>query len=152
MTTPSKAANLDEAVERLREIISDDEIVRVHGNARFGSLSPRDVVADGVRKYAVGFEGGYTKLCILLEHGLITKPRPGSSKASLTEKGKRYARVLHGIDRDALSASNARAEAAEEALREIIRDAAPWANDESLVADALIDRARTTLASMTEKG
>lgn len=77
------------------EIISDEEIARVHGHANFGTLSPREVVNDGVRKYAVGFQGGHTQLCILREHGLITKPRSGSYQANLTMKGKRYARSIY---------------------------------------------------------
>lgn len=84
---------------RLSEIISDAEIARVHGNADFGAMTPRDVVSDGVRKYAVGYESGYTQLQILLEHRLITKPRPGSYRADLTKKGKKYARVLYQIDK-----------------------------------------------------
>ena len=79
----------------LEAIISDEEIMRVHGRADFGpTMTPRDVVNEGVRKYAVGYTSGYTQLTILLEHGLITKPRPGRYEASLTKKGKRYARAL----------------------------------------------------------
>lgn len=87
----------------LDELISDAEIARIHDHANFGSMSPRDVVNDGVRKYAVGYEGGSTQIAILLEHGLITKPRPGSYAANLTAKGKRYARVLFHIDKDRLA-------------------------------------------------
>lgn len=79
----------------LAAIISDDEVARVHGHANFGAISPREVVNDGVRKYAVGYHSGHTQLCILMEHGLITKPRPGSYDANLTKKGKKYARVLY---------------------------------------------------------
>jgi hypothetical protein len=79
--------------EDVRHIIPDEEIVRVHGNANFGSLSKRKVVNEGVLKYAFGYEGGYTQLCILLEHGLIKKPKPMSYKSTLTEKGKRYLRA-----------------------------------------------------------
>lgn len=83
----------------LSEIISDAEIVRVHGSANFGpGLTPREVVNDGVRKYAVGYHSGHTQLCILMEHGLITKPRPGRYDANLTKKGKKYGRVLFRID------------------------------------------------------
>lgn len=83
-------------VDVLAEIISDAEIVRVHGHANFGpTMTPRDVVNEGVLKYAIGYHSGHTQLTILLEHGLITKPRPGSYDASLTKKGKRYARALH---------------------------------------------------------
>ena len=79
---------------RLLEIVTDAEIARVHGHANFGTMTAREVVNDGVRKYAVGYHSGYTQLSILLEHGLITKPRPGSHDANLTKKGKAYARAL----------------------------------------------------------
>lgn len=102
----------------LEAIISDEEIVRVHGHANFGpTMTPRDVVNEGVRKYAVGYTSGYTQLTILLEHGLITKPRPGRYEASLTKKGKRYARALgmyHAIDR--ATAAEAQLAKAKEAL------------------------------------
>lgn len=83
-----------DALEKLAAIVSDAEIARVHGSANFGAMTPRDVVNDGVRKYAVGYTGGHTQLCILLEHRLITKPRPGRYDANLTKKGKAYARAL----------------------------------------------------------
>ena len=76
------------------EIISDAEIIRVHAYANFGSMTPRQVVNDGVRKYAVGFTGGSTQVAILREHGLIKKPKGCGYKADLTEKGKRYARAI----------------------------------------------------------
>lgn len=77
------------------QIISDEEIIRVHAYANFGSMTPRDVVNDGVRKYAVGFTGGSTQVAILREHGLITKPNGAGYRANLTEKGKRYARAIY---------------------------------------------------------
>lgn len=81
---------------RLAEIISDDEVIRVHGHANFGpTMTPRAVVNEGVLKYAIGYHSGHTQLSILLEHGLIIKPRPGSYDANLTKKGKKYARALH---------------------------------------------------------
>ena len=79
---------------RLAEIISDAEIIRVHAYANFGSMTPREVVNDGVRKTAVGYHCGHTQVCILREHGLITKSRGMSFDVNLTKKGKRYARVL----------------------------------------------------------
>ena len=77
------------------KIISDEEIIHVHACANFGSMTPRDVVNDGVRKYAVGFTGGSTQVAILREHGLITAPRGAGYRANLTEKGKRYARAIY---------------------------------------------------------
>lgn len=78
----------------LDEIISDAAIIRVHGNANFGSMDPREVVNDGVRKSAIGYHCGHTQVCILREHGLITKSRGMSFDVNLTKKGKRYARAL----------------------------------------------------------
>ena len=76
------------------DIISDEEITRVHGYANFGHMTPRDVVNDGVRKYAVGFTGGATQVSILREHGLITRTKGCGYTADLTKKGKRYARAI----------------------------------------------------------
>lgn len=103
-----KAAQQDReaaAVEkRLSEIVSDAEIARVHGHANFGAtMSPRDVVNEGVRKTAVGYHCGHTQFSILREHGLITKPKPGSYDADLTKKGKRYARALYDAPAAALA-------------------------------------------------
>lgn len=77
-----------------QDIISDADVVRVHANANFGSVTPRDVLADGVWKYSMGHSGGWTQMVILREHGLITKCKRGC-KAVLTAKGKAYLRSLN---------------------------------------------------------
>jgi hypothetical protein len=92
---------------KLAEIVSDDEISKVHGHANFGAMTPRKVVNDGVRKTAVGYHCGHTQFTILREHGLITKPRAGSYDADLTKKGKAYARVLYLADTRAAPATPA---------------------------------------------
>lgn len=66
------------------EIISDEEIERVHANAKFGYTTKREVVRLGVLKAASGYHQGFTSETIIREHGLITK------KYSLTRKGKAY--------------------------------------------------------------
>ena len=91
-----------------QEIISDEEIARVHAHANFGAMSPREVVNEGVRKTAVGYHCGSTQLHILLEHGLATKPRPGSSDVSLTKKGKAYARSIYRVTTPAADADGIR--------------------------------------------
>lgn len=88
-------------------IISDEDVIRVHGYANFGDMSPREVLADGVRKYAIGYTSGHTQLCILLEHGLITKPKPGKYSANLTKKGKRYARAISNNSRAPMTVQSA---------------------------------------------
>lgn len=76
----------------LTDIIGSKALVEVHGNANFGSMTPRQVVNDGVLKYSMGFTGGSAQLAILRDHGLITKPN--GYRANLTEKGKLYLRSL----------------------------------------------------------
>jgi hypothetical protein len=78
------------------DIISDAEIERVHGYANFGGIKKRTVVDEGVLKYAFGYSGGSTQLSILLEHGLIRKPRSMHYDSDLTKKGKRYLRAVFG--------------------------------------------------------
>lgn len=82
--------------ETTRDIISDAKIERVHANANFGSLSKRGVVDHGVLTYAFGYASGSTMLAILVEHGLIKKPRIGSYHTTLTRKGFRYLQALQG--------------------------------------------------------
>lgn len=57
------------------EIIPDDEVEAVHAFANFGDQSKRDVVDEGVLKYAFGYEAGSTQLAILREHGLLKASR-----------------------------------------------------------------------------
>lgn len=68
----------------VQEIISDEEIERVHANANFGHLKKREVVNYGVLKCASGYHQGFTSRQIIKEHGLITE------KYKLTSKGKKY--------------------------------------------------------------
>jgi hypothetical protein len=76
------------------DIISDEEIEREHfGN--FGDMGKREVVEEGVLKYAFGYQSGYTQLALLIGHGLVRKPPPGSSyPTTLTKKGQIYLRAM----------------------------------------------------------
>jgi predicted transcriptional regulator len=78
------------------DIITDAEIERVHARANFGSTTKREVVAIGVLNYAFGYTTGSTMLAILVEHGLVRRPRPGSSATTLTSKGKKYLKATFG--------------------------------------------------------
>lgn len=68
-----------------KEIISDEEIEKVHANANFGGMEKRDVVNLGVLKCASGYYQGATSNRIIEEHGLIDMKH-----YRLTEKGKKY--------------------------------------------------------------
>ena len=83
---------------RVTEIISDAAIESVHAYANFGAMTKRQVVNEGVLKYACGYTGGSTQLHILLDHGLVRKPRAGRYETILTVKGIKY---LGAMFRDA---------------------------------------------------
>lgn len=69
----------------VKEIITDEEIEKVHGDANFGpALTKREVVNQGVLKCASGYYQGHTSTQIIKEHGLI------NSDYELTAKGKAY--------------------------------------------------------------
>lgn len=70
--------------DKPEDIISDEEIERVHANANFGSMGKREVVNQGVLKCASGYSQGHTSNQIIKEHGLVTE------KYRLTRKGQRY--------------------------------------------------------------
>lgn len=71
-------------MSEVKEIISDEEIERVHGNANFGGMDKREVVNQGVLKCASGYYQGSTSKAIIAEHGLIDK------EYTLTPKGRMY--------------------------------------------------------------
>ena len=79
------------------EVIGDEEVAKVHFG-KWGDMTPRQVLADGVLKYAYGYSGGYVQLQILLAHKLIRKPKPGEYIASLTAKGRQYLRAAWPIE------------------------------------------------------
>lgn len=81
--------------EPTKAIISDDQVEQVHANANFGGgETKRAVMEGGLVSYALGYSTGHTLMTILVEHGLIQRPRVGSHKARLTEKGFRYLRAM----------------------------------------------------------
>ncbi|HEY8947994.1 MAG TPA: hypothetical protein VIM56_03820 [Rhizomicrobium sp.] len=84
-----------------RQIVSDEDIERVHGNANFGSLSKRGVVDEGVLTAAFGFHCGSTMRAILQEHRLTkaasaTERGRFGDRMRLTQRGFEYLRALFG--------------------------------------------------------
>lgn len=76
-------------IYKVEEIISDEEIEKVHAYADFGNRPKREVVNQALLKHACGFYQGFTSSQIIFEHGLVDKnPREGG--ANLTEKGRQY--------------------------------------------------------------
>ena len=71
-------------METVEQILTDEQINIAWGNANFGSISKRNVVAGALLKCASGYYTGNTAKCIIEELGLVTK------KWTLTTLGKRY--------------------------------------------------------------
>lgn len=70
--------------EKPEEIITDEEIERVHANANFGNMAKRTVVNQGVLKCASGYYQGNTSTQIIKQHGLVDQ------QYELTPKGRAY--------------------------------------------------------------
>lgn len=71
------------------EIISNNEIDAVWGNADFGKISRREVIKFALLKVASGYANGHTAECIIRELGLIGKAK-GKKVNYITAKGRRY--------------------------------------------------------------
>lgn len=70
---------------KLEEIISNEEINGVWGNANFGSIAKREVIRNTLLKCASSYYSGHTATCIVRELGLVK-----STNWELTKKGKQY--------------------------------------------------------------
>lgn len=77
------------------EIISDEEIDRVHGNANFGSMTPREVIDEGIKKVLIGYSCGSTQEAILQEHGLVSFRNQRTRTLRVTARGMNYARAMY---------------------------------------------------------
>lgn len=71
--------------KELAEIVSDEHLAKVYGNANFGDSTPRDVVRYNLLKVMAGWHIGRTASEILNELGLISK-----RTLELTPRGKMY--------------------------------------------------------------
>lgn len=71
-------------MEKVEELVTDEQITAVWGNADFGKIPMRSVIAGAVLKYASGYSTGYTIKQICGELRLIGK------NGTLTKLGKRY--------------------------------------------------------------
>ena len=67
------------------ELVTDAELDKAYGNARFGTMEKRDVIRLGVLKCASGYQQGRTSKTICMELGLIGLP-----SYTLTDKGRKY--------------------------------------------------------------
>lgn len=83
-------------MEKPSDIISTLEVGKKHcGN--FPSMTPREVIDEGVLKAALGYASGSTVQSILRSHGLLLMPKNDGSFAGLTRKGVRYLRAVYGL-------------------------------------------------------
>ena len=71
--------------QKLKKLISDDDLNYVWGNANFGKVSKRHIVKSTLLKCSVGHYSGHTAKCIVHQLGLVY-----FDNWQLTEKGKEY--------------------------------------------------------------
>lgn len=71
-------------MDKVNEIVTDEQINKAWGNASFGDLSKRSVIANALLKYASGYSTGHTINCICQELRLIKE------NDVLTTLGKQY--------------------------------------------------------------
>ena len=71
-------------MEQTTDIITGEEIAKAWGNANFGNVEKRTVIANSLLKYACGYDTGRTAFCICNELGLV------DAKKKLTDLGRRY--------------------------------------------------------------
>lgn len=71
-------------MDRILEIVTDEQLDTAYGNAHFGTMTKRDVIRFGVLKCASGYRQGHTSKTICEDLGLITK------NYNLTSKGRIY--------------------------------------------------------------
>ena len=72
-------------MEKVEDLVTDEQINLAWGNANFGpDYSRREIIANCLLKYASGYRTGHTAMCILQELGLLTQRR------ELSKRGKRY--------------------------------------------------------------
>ena len=76
------------------EIISDEEAIRVHGNANFGKMLPREVIDEALEQVFAGFHTGSTARAILSEHGLAKNRKDLYKAMKVTKKGIAYMKAL----------------------------------------------------------
>jgi hypothetical protein len=80
------------------EIITDEEIERVHANANFGDRSKRAVVNESLLKCACGYHIGSTARRIVAGHGLTKDPCH-----TITQRGRQYLWAVYGKRPKAIS-------------------------------------------------
>ena len=71
-------------METVQDLVKDEMLENVFGNADFGEVSKREVLANTLLKCACGYETGNTAKCIVQELGLVTQ------EWKLSMWGKRY--------------------------------------------------------------
>ena len=71
-------------MDRVEEIITDEQLAKAWGYANFGNTDKREIVANVLLKCACGYYTGATAKAIVSELGLVGK------NWTLTKLGKKY--------------------------------------------------------------
>lgn len=82
-------------MSRREQIIPSSEVTRVHAHANFGSMTPREVIDEGIKKVLIGYSCGSTQEAILQEHGLVSFRNQRTRTLRVTAGGMNYARAMY---------------------------------------------------------
>ena len=85
--TDKRKDEMPDDVRIMLEIASDKDVADCFHGTNFGSIKPREIIADTLLKTAGGYSTGYTALTICCELKLLTKRQ---KSYWLTKKGKEY--------------------------------------------------------------
>lgn len=77
-------------MKKVEEIVCDPELVVAVGDANFGGVPIRDILATGVLQTAAGLYTGGTLRAIMRDLGLIGATRRPHAVPHLTKRGKAY--------------------------------------------------------------
>jgi len=72
-------------MEKVQDIITDEQMEKAWGNANFGSTDKREIIRNTLLKCASGYYTGHTAKCIVSELGLVYQ-----SKWKLSKLGQQY--------------------------------------------------------------
>jgi hypothetical protein len=80
---------------KVEDLITDLAIEIVFTNTKFGSRTPRELIAKDLQAIKDGYHIGYTMQCCLSELGLIVPVSVRHGKFVVTQIGEKYLEILN---------------------------------------------------------
>lgn len=87
-------------MKKYYEIVTEEQIKKVWGNANFGADTPRQVIATTLLQYALRYSTGHTSTTICQELGLLGRYNHRTGLCTLTDKGREYLYSYHNAQKE----------------------------------------------------